>query len=358
MIIFQLIQLTKVFNKFIIDNYYFSGIISHSHYQPPYLIIPLTTFPLILITPSGKYIPYLLHKNENILLTSEVAYIWEYKIDLSYDIIIDNEKSDINSIKFIELRSINKSKCNCKYLQYCDSQISSDRSIAKPTNEEVNNVHNVYDDIAEHFSNTRYNAWPNVEKFLLDLEDGSLVCDVGCGNGKYMKVNKNVQVIGCDRSEKLLEICVSKSFEVLLCDALILPYLYNLYLYNRSNIFDNVISIALLHHLSTPSHRLRVIEEIIRILKPKGKGLLYAWAYEQKETKRKFESQDCYVPWNLQSNYIKKDVKEKEDVVLNRYCHVFHEGELEIYFEKFSNVKILESYYDHANWCIVFEKIF
>lgn len=95
-----------------------------------------------------------------------------------------------------------------------------------------------------------------------------------------------------------------------------------------------------------------------------GKCLLYAWAYEQKESKRKFESQDCYVPWNLQKCYSKNDssvkkeiIEEKEDVVvLNRYCHVFHEGELEIYLEKFNNIKLVDHYYDHANWCVLFEK--
>jgi hypothetical protein len=40
-------------------------------------------------------------------------------------------------------------------------------------------VHDVYDQISGHFSDTRYRAWPRVRTFLLDLEPGSLVCDVG-----------------------------------------------------------------------------------------------------------------------------------------------------------------------------------
>lgn len=60
---------------------------------------------------------------------------------------------------------------------------------------------------------------------------------------------------------------------------------------NRPESFDAVISIALLHHLSTPSHRLSAISEITRVLRKGGKGLIYVWALEQKETNRVFESQ-------------------------------------------------------------------
>lgn len=40
-------------------------------------------------------------------------------------------------------------------------------------------VHDVYQQIACHFSDSRYRAWPRVKQFLLDLEPGSFVCDVG-----------------------------------------------------------------------------------------------------------------------------------------------------------------------------------
>ena len=44
---------------------------------------------------------------------------------------------------------------------------------------EKRHVHSVYDKIAPHFSDTRYKAWPRVKEFLLDLEPGSIVADVG-----------------------------------------------------------------------------------------------------------------------------------------------------------------------------------
>lgn len=50
-------------------------------------------------------------------------------------------------------------------------------------------VHRVYDAIASHFSSTRHSPWPRVCHFLSSLPPGSVLADVGCGNGKYLGVN-------------------------------------------------------------------------------------------------------------------------------------------------------------------------
>jgi tRNA (uracil-5-)-methyltransferase TRM9 len=81
---------------------------------------------------------------------------------------------------------------------------------------EAQHVHSVYEEIASHFSSTRYKVcgtssyymqhktnkcqpWPIVEQFLKGLPDGAVGADVGCGNGKYLAVNKNVFIVGSDR---------------------------------------------------------------------------------------------------------------------------------------------------------------
>jgi hypothetical protein len=58
----------------------------------------------------------------------------------------------------------------------------------------------VYDVIAGHFSSTRFAVWPKVRAFLESLSPGSVVADVGCGNGKYLSVRPDLAVLGCDRS--------------------------------------------------------------------------------------------------------------------------------------------------------------
>lgn len=44
---------------------------------------------------------------------------------------------------------------------------------------EREHVHSVYDKIAPYFNDSRYKAWPKVRQFLLDLQPGSIVADVG-----------------------------------------------------------------------------------------------------------------------------------------------------------------------------------
>ena len=45
-------------------------------------------------------------------------------------------------------------------------------------------------------------------------------------------------------------------------------------------------------------------------------------------------------------------------VTLHRYYHVFRQGELDQLIERYvENLHIITSYYDHANWCVVAEKV-
>ncbi|KAK9871002.1 hypothetical protein WA026_009962 [Henosepilachna vigintioctopunctata] len=46
------------------------------------------------------------------------------------------------------------------------------------------------------------------------------------------------------------------------------------------------------------------------------------------------------------------------EITYHRYYHVFREGELDQLIEKYvENLHIISSYYDHASWCIVAEKV-
>uniref|UniRef100_UPI0037E76DCA probable tRNA methyltransferase 9B n=1 Tax=Semicossyphus pulcher TaxID=241346 RepID=UPI0037E76DCA len=153
---------------------------------------------------------------------------------------------------------------------------------------ERDHVHSVYDKIAPYFNDSRYKAWPKVRQFLLDLEPGSIVADIGCGNGKYLHINQDVFKLGCDVCRPLVDFAWSQGHEVQMCDGLHLPY--------RDGCFDAVLSIAVIHHLSTKERRIRAIKEMARTLRVGGCIMIYVWAMEQK--RRKFEKQDIFVPWN------------------------------------------------------------
>lgn len=56
-------------------------------------------------------------------------------------------------------------------------------------------VHQVYEEISSHFSSTRHSPWPQVRDFLLSLPPGSVLADIGCGNGKYLGINPEVMSV-------------------------------------------------------------------------------------------------------------------------------------------------------------------
>lgn len=235
-------------------------------------------------------------------------------------------------------------------------------------------VHEVYERIAGHFSDTRYNPWPAIKKFLLDLERHSIVVDVGCGNGKYLGVNPDLVMIGTDITLNLLKICQSRDFNVFSADNLNLPI--------KTGYADHAISIAVIHHFSTDELRLRAMEEILRIVKTGGTALISAWALEQQANKSKNfdgQNQDIFVPWNLNNKHHKSNLEKglekvgvmeeletRTDVFLNpsqdtlvykRYYHLFKQGELEALVNTLNSrgwsLSLEESFYERDNWFVV-----
>jgi hypothetical protein len=46
----------------------------------------------------------------------------------------------------------------------------------------------------------------------------------------------------------------------------------------------------------------------------------------------------------------------KSSTVFQRYCHLYKQGELEQLCEEINGCKVLQSYYDNSNWCVVLQK--
>ena len=135
----------------------------------------------------------------------------------------------------LTLRKIRHSPCACAHPDRCDSQAHNSKapssskipeSEAEALELEETHVHEVYEKIADHFSGTRHSPWPRIAEFLRELPVGSLVADVGCGNGKYLGINDSVFKTGSDRSLNLAAICAERGFPVIVCDIMSLPYRY------------------------------------------------------------------------------------------------------------------------------------
>lgn len=260
-----------------------------------------------------------------------------------------------------------------------------------PKSQEANFVHTVYNEIAPHFSQTRYKPWPIVEKFLKSRPDYAIGLDVGCGNGKYLNVNEKLFMIGTDRSEGLVE-CgkdISKNtYNLGVADGLSLPH--------PNNTFDFAISIAVIHHFATEERRIQAIVEILSKLKSGGECLIYCWALEQENSRRGYkegDEQDILIPWVLKKPQPKKEKKKRArkhqqvnqsdkegseslpesevvtetepetkqeeavDETKYRFYHLYKKGELVDNALKTKACSIVEEGYEKDNWWVVIKKL-
>jgi alkylated DNA repair protein alkB family protein 8 len=277
-------------------------------------------------------------------------------------------------------------------------------SLATPSTEKEH-VHAVYDAIATQWHHTRGKRgvlWPGATQFLKQLPQGSVVADVGCGDGKYFPAiwEAGSFVIGTDISLPLLKTSIGASASedspesrriseerghlrdrpaVAVADCMNVPL--------RSKSCDAAICIAVMHHISTEPRRLRCIEELVRIVRPGGMINIQAWAMEQDEgSRRKFASTDVFVPFNAQPKYLDKtqsltdSINETNDgksvaqmysdaydggefderkgpVVFKRYCHLYRQGELENLASRIKGVEICESGYESGNYFVILKVV-
>jgi tRNA (uracil-5-)-methyltransferase TRM9 len=214
--------------------------------------------------------------------------------------------------------------------------------------------------------------------------------------------------IGLDYSTNLIQIAKERSHEVLVGDAIDMPW--------REGTFDFAISIATIHHFTTSSRRRQAVRTMLRALnKNHGKLFIQVWAVEQERpivnsqssthtegtegTDKKpllkrardmdklekatsalqslhlseTEKQEVFVPWKLQQRPSSKKIQndtpdtqvqeEKSAPVFQRYYHLFKAGELRELVMQAAEEEMDEGLlpelrvdedelWEQGNWCI------
>ncbi|MCG3253798.1 MAG: class I SAM-dependent methyltransferase [Candidatus Heimdallarchaeota archaeon] len=185
----------------------------------------------------------------------------------------------------------------------------------------------VYDLIAESFDSKRRHPWKEVIQFIKQLPATSRILDLGCGNARHTRVmlERNFEVIGLDISYRILQTAKEnelssvkdKLTSLINSDARVLPF--------RNEVFDHVIMIAVIHHFESIDDRVKILQEIKRILTENGTCLISTWLkthprFQKEDLSELVKSgkQDILVPWTLANG--KK---------INRYYYLFEKEELE-----------------------------
>lgn len=204
--------------------------------------------------------------------------------------------------------------------------------------DEINRA--TYEQIADEFSSTRAYIWKCVKQFLDKSPPNATMLEIGCGNGKNMEYarQRQLQIVGIDLSQRFVEICTNKQLDVRKADATNLPF--------PNSRFAYVMCIAMFHHLLSDDDRNKSFREILRILKPGGKGILTCWAVEQpKDSNVKFQPGINEVPW-----------KGRKQVNRMRYYYAYTEQMFRSYFDSFQEIGIDEIYNEQGNWILLFTK--
>jgi ubiquinone/menaquinone biosynthesis C-methylase UbiE len=220
-------------------------------------------------------------------------------------------------------------------------------------------VKDVYEQIGTHFSATRNgDKWSYVTDFIKSINPNSLLIDLGCGNGKYIDTRRDIQYIAMDNCDTLLN-CAKNNYKNETHVIYVKGVIQNIPLLN--DYVDNFICIAVFHHIYETVERFRVVEEMIRILKVNGRGMITVWSTNQDEKRFKkwkpfgTKSNDYLVPWSYREKF---GTNQQSNVVhYDRYYHIFSKDELLSYFIPYMDkISIVSMEEIHCNWVLIIKK--
>jgi tRNA (uracil-5-)-methyltransferase TRM9 len=207
--------------------------------------------------------------------------------------------------------------------------------ISKKEYEKENKLPNqekIWDNISELWQDFRIKSIPIVEEFLskVSLERKSekiRILDLGCGSGRNMIENKNIEYYEVDFSEKQLDAAKKKAREEKI-NAKFFKIKADKLLF-EDNYFDYGLFIATIHCIETEKQRKNSLKEFYRVLKKGAEALISVWDSEDKRFKGK--GREVYMEWKV------------NNIPHMRYYYLYDKEEL-VNLLKSNGFKILEIY--------------
>ena len=149
------------------------------------------------------------------------------------------------------------------------------------------------------------NSWAEKRELPLPIVKGFLknkkgkVLDFGCGAGRNMIKNPNLEYLGIDFSEGQLYYAEQKADEENINAKFVKSNLEDRHEIEEK--FDYGLFIGSLHCLPTPEKRFQSLREFFRLLRYGGEALISVW--DRKLAKFKDFDKDVYIDWDQQSRY-------------------------------------------------------
>lgn len=229
----------------------------------------------------------------------------------------------------------------------------------KDTQKELLNiVKKNYQDIASGFSETRGKPlWPEISRLMEEVEPGSSVLDVGCGNGRILRAlkGKNIKYLGVDPSDELLELAKKEHPEYNFKKGDILE-LGHIPEYD----FDHVLAIAVIHHLPGEDLRVKALKQLRNKIKKDGVMIISVWNLWSRKKYRNMIFKYFLLKLLGKNDMDFGDIlfdwrKDKERFLSKRYYHAFTKRELKRIIKK-AGLYISEYKKDEYNYYLVLKR--
>lgn len=174
----------------------------------------------------------------------------------------------------------------------------------------------VWDFIADSWKDFRSKMPGEVHNYL--IKRSGKILDVGCGGGRTLLNKKDISWTCVDFSKEMLKNAKKKAEELEIeadfkkVNSSKLPF--------DDSSFDHVLLYSVLHCVETEKNRKKTLEEIHRVLKPKGTMLISVWGSNAPRINGR--TGEMKVPW--------EQGKEK----VERYTYIYTKDELKNLLEE------------------------
>jgi ubiquinone/menaquinone biosynthesis C-methylase UbiE len=220
----------------------------------------------------------------------------------------------------------------------------------------VSAVSKTYDSIADHFDLTRTNLWNEFQHFTPFLKESQKVLDIGCGNGRNLKLFENmaVEYLGVDISQSLISIAQNKDFSGKTLPKFQVADLLDLSRVNGN--YDVVMLIAVIQHIPKVLQD-QALTQIVSKMKPGSVLLMTNWnMWQKKFLKIRFEqffkrlfrpTGEIYNVPNHDLNFYDVFVNYKkgnEGVPISRYLYAYNVSEISKLLKR-HGFTIIENFY-------------
>jgi ubiquinone/menaquinone biosynthesis C-methylase UbiE len=158
----------------------------------------------------------------------------------------------------------------------------------------------IWNKIAEQWNSYRKKPVKEVKNFLKNKK--GRILDLGCGSGRNFVKNKGI-IYGVDNSKKMLNLARKNARQRKVKVNLKKENIKKLNF--KDNFFNYAICISVLQYLNKEDRK-KAEEELFRVLKSGGEGVISVWSKNQKRFKNK--PKKIEIPWKVNRRNYKRKV--------------------------------------------------